>query len=184
MEKLNTIKPEVGKSYRTRAGNRATVSAIDDARYATYIYSGTIELADNKTIAGSWDRLGAEFNRRIDGNNDLVEEISDPKYLQQLGRGERAKDRKEYCYYHKCPIINGQCESETKRTYTVLGVYDNGQVFSDLTKASSAFEAMQQVSKNLVEVTELSIIGTIEGEHRITTPCEDNGMAAYACDLT
>lgn len=69
------------------------------------------------------------------------------------------------------------------KTFTIIGVWDNGQVWIEPAKGADAYEAMKAATRNLVEKDELSIVGAIEGEHTLITPGDDNGMAAYACDL-
>ena len=76
-------------------------------------------------------------------------------------------------------------KESTLSMYTVIGLIDStGEVTADQLPALDAYAAMCEVAaKTGNDRSDLQIIGAIRGEHQITTPCEDSGKAAYACDI-
>lgn len=72
-------------------------------------------------------------------------------------------------------------------TWTVIGVYDEGESFAERIETECPYEAMQIVSRKYC-VNEgghdLQIIGVIQTASDLIPACDDErGSAAYACDL-
>lgn len=67
-------------------------------------------------------------------------------------------------------------------TYTVIGLYEDGQTFATHTEASDAWQAMAIEAKAALASgnVSLEILGAIEGTHELTPACDDSGMAAMA----
>jgi hypothetical protein len=65
--------------------------------------------------------------------------------------------------------------------YTVFGLWeDNGQTYSEHVEADDQYHAMGIVGSSNASLT---IIGAIEGHHRLLTPGEDNWYAAAGEDM-
>ncbi len=70
------------------------------------------------------------------------------------------------------------------KTYTVIGHYeDTAQVFCTFVQADNAYAAMQAAANEPENIQDLTIIGAIEGEHTLTSACEDSDKSACAVDL-
>lgn len=68
-------------------------------------------------------------------------------------------------------------------TYTVIGLYGDGQTYADHFQAADPHEAMRLAAVALSPDDDLDILGAIEGEHQLTAACEDSGHCADARDL-
>jgi hypothetical protein len=71
--------------------------------------------------------------------------------------------------------------------FTVIGLYDDGEVFTDNVQAATAYDAMQNVASalnRLNRTVDLQILGAVEGEVDLIAACQESGKAAYAQDLT
>ena len=67
------------------------------------------------------------------------------------------------------------------KTYTVIGVYADGQIYCTDAEGRDAHEAMRAVARDGSD--DLEILGAIEGAHTLIAACEDAGASAHAADL-
>lgn len=69
------------------------------------------------------------------------------------------------------------------QTYTVIGLYDNGQAYASHFEAEDPNDAMRAAADDTSGDDELQILGAIVGAHDMTAACNNSGNAACASDL-
>ena len=70
------MKIEIGKSYRTRSGKKATVLQREEAEH--YIWCGTISYATGAEPIASWTESGFYMNSLAPDDHDLIADWVEP----------------------------------------------------------------------------------------------------------
>jgi hypothetical protein len=70
-----------------------------------------------------------------------------------------------------------------KKTWTVIALRENGQIWSCPQKAHDQHEAMRLSAVEMASEPDMEIVCAIAGDHEVFCPCEDSGKSAWVADL-
>ena len=71
------------------------------------------------------------------------------------------------------------------RQWTVIGLYEDNNVYAAWWPGETPLDAMIACARDCPDAIPggVTIIGAVEGEHTVHTPCDETGCAAAAIDL-